>query len=521
MIIYGKFKQLQIEENLDLSACGILPGKFISDYFCTPEGAAVIGWAGVDGIHYCMIEGFGEMIFAVSPMNTPGDYVHPLAKNFEDFLRLLLACGDAGVLEQAHQWNQERFDRLLRENPFTENQKRVLDSIKEIVGLTPMEQPFTYMKELRESFDYRKLKFKSDYEEWTPEEPKVPTPPQWKVYFEGSFFESKGHGRAGKEIRVDKRFNWGETVWCVPAVYSCSGGLVMDIFVEAEARTIQEFIDKWQLYDEFRANGISVTDEEREMIEGEHPLNIDINSTVIVNGQKLRMSHGSGQTWVPKSCLPEGAAADFPAGWLVEHYGLDTEKGYGFHRISFPWADGKKQELKSLELKLEVHPTAIPGIYFTTPSVGESVRFTHPVTGTEHTLTVQSVEQGEISERSLRDQNYVFPTNYVQMAYTLSPDISNRKFSVRDCKKSDQPRRKVNLSADKNMADGACSIGVIGGADGPTAIFMVRSGRKPEEEISGWHMDCSSLHFESVEDVEWRVEFREKMREDVCVTLVG
>ena len=143
MIIYGKFKQLQIEENLDLSACGILPGKFISDYFCTPEGAAVIGWAGVDGIHYCMIEGFGEMIFAVSPMNTPGDYVHPLAKNFEDFLRLLLACGDAGVLEQAHQWNQERFDRLLRENPFTENQKRVLDSIKEIVGLTPMEQPFT------------------------------------------------------------------------------------------------------------------------------------------------------------------------------------------------------------------------------------------------------------------------------------------------------------------------------------------------------------------------------------------
>ena len=62
---------------------------------------------------------------------------------------------------------------------------------------------------------------------------------------------------------------------------------------------------------------------------------------------------------------------------------------------------------------------------------------------------------------------------------------------------------------------------MIGGADGPTAIFMVRSGRKPEEEISGRHMACSSLHFESVEDVEWRVEFREKMREDVCVTLVG
>jgi hypothetical protein len=42
------------------------------NHFCTPKGAKVIGWAGVDGIHYCFVRGFGEMVFAVSPMNTPG-----------------------------------------------------------------------------------------------------------------------------------------------------------------------------------------------------------------------------------------------------------------------------------------------------------------------------------------------------------------------------------------------------------------------------------------------------------------
>ena len=91
---YEKYKK--VKENL--SALSVAPGEPRSDYFCTPKGAKVIGWAGVDGIHFCTITGFGEMIFSVSPMNTPGDYVHPLAETFEDFLRLLLACGDSAAL---------------------------------------------------------------------------------------------------------------------------------------------------------------------------------------------------------------------------------------------------------------------------------------------------------------------------------------------------------------------------------------------------------------------------------------
>ena len=76
--------QEYLEGKFDLSAFGIDRGDEESCYFCTPVGARIIGWTGVDGIHYCTVPQFGDMIFAVSPMNF-GDCVHPIARDFEDF----------------------------------------------------------------------------------------------------------------------------------------------------------------------------------------------------------------------------------------------------------------------------------------------------------------------------------------------------------------------------------------------------------------------------------------------------
>ncbi len=530
-----KFKQLQIKDNLDLSVCGIHPGKTTSDYFCTPKGATVIGWAGVDGIHYCVIDGFDEMVFAVSPMNTPGDYVHPLAKDFRDFLRLLLACGDAAALEQAHFWDREQFERFFAENPATDEQRAVLAKIRvgsdETVGcdeeggcgaegeLTPMEDPFSYLKAVQAEFDYRKLRFKPDYEEWAPEEPKVPTAPEWKVCFGAGFFATKGYGRAGKEIRIDKQFCWDNSNWFIPAIYLCSEGLVMDLCVEATAESIQAFIDKWNLNEEDEE---SFFEEDRMLAEHEHPLNVDVRAKMAINGRKLRMSRGSGLTWIPKQCLPEGERTNREAGWIAEHYGLDLNKGYGFHRMSFPWATKNKPVLKSMELTLEASPVSLPGIRMKGLKAGDLVRFMHPLTKVEHTLTVQSVEADEVAERSLGNLQFAFPGHYTRMTYTLLPDISDKNISLRDCNQSDQPRQRKDLElADKQRAgDFAASIGIIGGADGPTAIFLASPVKQSDAPVTGWHMACSSFHFEPVEDVEWRVEFREKLREDVCIEMI-
>ena len=160
MTLYEKFKNLHI----DFSSLGLEQGGSRSDYFCTPKGAKVIGWEGVDGIHYCFVKGFGEVVFAVNPSNLPGDYVHPLARSFEDFLRLLLACKGLAAVEQAHLWDREKFDAFLREDgPPSLERQAALEGLRDGLGLTPMEDSYGYIQEVQASFDYGKIPFRKEY----------------------------------------------------------------------------------------------------------------------------------------------------------------------------------------------------------------------------------------------------------------------------------------------------------------------------------------------------------------------
>ena len=78
------------------------------------------------------------MVFAVSPMNPAPDFVHPLSKDFADFLRLLLACGDVAALEQAWMWEEAQFEAFSRNNPPTQAQQVVLSEVAARLKLTPV-----------------------------------------------------------------------------------------------------------------------------------------------------------------------------------------------------------------------------------------------------------------------------------------------------------------------------------------------------------------------------------------------
>ena len=98
MSLYERFAAL----NLDTAPLGFEKRSPDSGYYCTPPGAQIFGWSGVDGIHYCFVPGCGDRVFAVSPMNPESETVHILARSFADFLRLVLACGSdlAGYFTQ-------------------------------------------------------------------------------------------------------------------------------------------------------------------------------------------------------------------------------------------------------------------------------------------------------------------------------------------------------------------------------------------------------------------------------------
>ena len=86
-------KTLQKLKTYDLSPLGFDQNGEKAVYFCTPKGSTILASAGVDGIHYVTIRGCGPMVFAVCPMNLPGQFVHPIARSGEELVRLLLAAG--------------------------------------------------------------------------------------------------------------------------------------------------------------------------------------------------------------------------------------------------------------------------------------------------------------------------------------------------------------------------------------------------------------------------------------------
>ncbi len=160
MILYEKFKNI----DADLSLIGLEKGDEEGGYFCTPVGAKVIGWE-CEGIHYCFIEGFGEMVFAVNPETAEENYVRPLAENFEKFISLVLATKGTTAAEQISGWTEEQFEDFLKSDSpdFAAKRQPVLEKIQNELGIDSMENPFEYVKKIQVEFDYSKIKFTEEY----------------------------------------------------------------------------------------------------------------------------------------------------------------------------------------------------------------------------------------------------------------------------------------------------------------------------------------------------------------------
>ncbi len=135
-------------------------------YFCTPVGAQIIGWD--NGIHYCFLDGFGQMVFCVNPEPCGEQYVYPLARDFRDFLRLILAVRNTNPLQQMIGWDKAQYlDFLCSEQALGEDSSKqasaVLDAISDKLGLTPMKHPFEYVQKIQQEFPYQNIVYSNEY----------------------------------------------------------------------------------------------------------------------------------------------------------------------------------------------------------------------------------------------------------------------------------------------------------------------------------------------------------------------
>ena len=495
---------------IDLSLLGFDMNGDFELYYCTPKKAQIIASSGIDGIHYCTIPQFGEIIFAVSPMNF-GDCVHPISRSFEDLLRLLLHCGDIAALEQCYAWDEEQYKAFLIDCPITEKQQAILDEIKNKCGLEPIADSFSYVKELQAEFDLSQIPYTEDYydPEMNAAAPEMLT--EWAVYFEHGFWNRNAKGKPGEEIAINKTFSWGNEIWHIPAVYSCSKGIVVDFCIEIQPEKEKAFIDKWY---PVLSKDENISNELREQIEQENPIDVNFRTHLKVNGKPVIAKHGNSVQWLPESCLPDGVKNESESKEIIRHYGLDETKVWSFHRWSFPWSSKRKPEIKYISLKLERDPVTIQGVHFKNPSVGDVISFVHPISDAEHKLTVLAYEKQEFPRQGFQHEEYEFPTLHTAMTYILEPELPGRNFQVRDCLQNEQPKRKPRNQFEPEANYDACAIAIIGGADGPTAFF-VSGGQNLEQ-----HRALSALRFEHADDIEWKIVFREKLMEDIETELL-
>lgn len=158
---YRQFKEL----NLNSSLISLESTENLYSYWCYPVNAVPIGLEG--SILFCFIEGYGDMVFASNPETCVDTNVYPLAKSFTDFLRLILACGSANPVEQISWMTKEKFDEHVakEKEKQTQDHKELLSRIAEEFKLTPMENPFSYVKGLQKDFDGSKIEYPEEYYE--------------------------------------------------------------------------------------------------------------------------------------------------------------------------------------------------------------------------------------------------------------------------------------------------------------------------------------------------------------------
>ena len=470
MKLYHKFRN----SSLDTSPLGMICGADNSDSIYTPAGARIVAWTGDNGGHFCQVEGFGDTVFSVDPSASPGDCVHPVARNLPEFIRLVAQCRNAGIVFQAYQWSRTHFEAQISTIRLDYKTRSVLRALENTYHPPVISDPYGYITELQKDFDYTSLPLHPDYFEWCPIRPGAP---KWNVGMNTGFADYCESSKAGQELNINRTFKWNSEDWCVPAIYLCENGIIVDSYLEVPCSRIDAYLDKWG---NTPADQLSI--EDAMLMDLDDPLKMDAVGKLIVNGKDLPRRIISSIVWNPRT----------ENGWKVrrtlEHYELDREKGYLLRRECF-LRKSTNPPIRTMDMVLAAEPVHMPGQRFIAPKSGDGLTFTHPITGTRHTITIIS------QTREALDPNFMCnaPSCYTRLSFSLDPQISRDLFSVMDCDPGDPWN---------------------GPKDGPTAVFL--TGKVP----STGHSAMSSLRYEPAAQIVWRMVFKQKTRNDVTVPLL-
>ncbi len=282
-----------------------------------------------------------------------------------------------------------------------------------------------------------------------------------------------------------------------------------NICMRVEPAAIRDFLKKWDLTPKNETER-QFTQEQQMQLDLDNPLHMDFHSLLHLNGKELNSTHGYGTSYNP--CVGPEHVVEDEAKRAVEHYGLDLNYAWVILRSSYPWATKQKPEIRQLSVTMIPDKVSIPGPHFQIRRPSETVAFCYG--GQEYTLTVQEYEAQVMDWSRMPETGLEHPSHYVAMSYTITPELPDGVMDIVDCDDGDRPRQAPTAPDQPAAASCAMVVGIIGGADGPTAILY------HHQKQGKLHAACSSLHFEPVEQVEWRIVFHEQKIECTDIDLI-
>lgn len=290
-----------------------------------------------------------------------------------------------------------------------------------------------------------------------------------KVHYNSGLWD-RGKGLFGIPQRTNWEFEYAGARRCIPVIYRFPKGIVFDIITFLDEPRLREFYEKYEGIEE------SLTPLQRRCAEQEHPYQGLSVKEIWINGERVEGGYSSsGAMSIPwaeqldelvpvrkaySSILGDGAC------FACERF-----------CVPYPETDSIAEKLKRLlridrikGLKLSTYPMErfYPlDIHFdmTVEDDQKEVKFEHPITGTHYTLYLQNPKPVEIPLRGGGIDNFYV----IQAMYEIEPELAREDtLQFNSSMEYTEPiERKLDFAP-----TGSGSIGIIGGADGPTSIFM-------------------------------------------------
>lgn len=336
--------------------------------------------------------------------------------------------------------------------------------------------------------------------------------PKWNVFFERRVVGNMDEEPAKSEIPINKTFMWANDMWQILSLYPFQQGIAIDVCKQIEPTAIRTFLDKWHYEDNDLTN---ISDEEMELMTTENPTDEDFIPQLQCDGIAMQWSSTSATGWNP--LLKEIEENSLDAAMTISHYSLSPESGWLICRLFFLYPNHSLAISSKHDLTLTLTQRELPvhGPHFCNLAVGDQISFINPTTKIMHTLKILDIIEEQLSNSNLRNQCWIIPTNVMRLNYSITPDLPKNSYQIRDCSHGDAPiERKLGVDQKEgHSSSNFASSVILAASDGPTSIFVAGKDRS-----SSVHTAYSSVYFEANKNIEWRMVFKHKIREDIQIS---